>query len=162
MSFMNMKIICIGKIKEPSLLSLVEEYQKRISKYADINIIELPDESIPDNFSDKEADKIKQMEGEKMLKHIKPSDYVIALDLKGKELTSVEFADTLEKIPVQGFSTIDFVIGGSLGISKEVLESANLKISFSKLTFPHQLFRVFLLEQIFRAFKINHHEKYHL
>ena len=159
---MNIKIICVGKIKEKALTELIDEYKKRISKYATLDILELADEPIPDNVSDKDAEHIKDMEGEKMLKQIKPSDYVICLDLSGKELTSPEFADTLEKIPVQGFSTIDFIIGGSLGISQNVLQNCNLKLSFSKLTFPHQLFRVFLLEQIFRAFKINHHEKYHL
>ena len=151
-----------GKIKETAITALLQEYQKRILKYATLQIIELADEAIPENCSLKDAERIKDIEGEKMMNAIKPSDYVIALDLKGKELTSEEFAETMEKIPVQGFSTIDFIIGGSLGISQKVLSECNLKLSFSKLTFPHQLFRVFLLEQIFRAFKINHHEKYHL
>ncbi len=152
----------MGKIKEQALTELIAEYQKRIAKYASLEMIELSDEPIPENFSAKEAELIKKKEGEKMAKVIKPSDYVICLDLKGKELTSIEFAQTLEQIPVQGFSTIDFVIGGSLGIDSKIVASSNLVLSFSKLTFPHQLFRVFLLEQIFRGFKINHHEKYHL
>ena len=159
---MNFNIICVGKIKESALTELILEYQKRISKYAHLEILELSDEPIPEHFSEKEALGVQKIEGEKMLKLIKPSDFVIALDPKGKELSSEEFAETLDKIPVQGFSTIDFVIGGSLGISKEVLANSNLRLSFSKLTFPHQLFRLVLLEQIFRAQKINHHERYHL
>ena len=159
---MNIRIICLGKIKEDSLKNLIDEYKKRISKYANIEIIELADESIPENCSSKEMEHIKELEGQKILKQIKPSDYVISLDLKGKELTSEEFSDTLFQIPVKGFSTIDFVIGGSLGIDAQIVANSNLVLSFSKLTFPHQLFRVFLLEQIFRAYKIMNHEKYHL
>jgi 23S rRNA (pseudouridine1915-N3)-methyltransferase len=150
---MNIRIICLGKIKEDSLKSLIEEYKKRISKYANIEIIELADESIPDNCSLKEAERIKELEGQKILKQVKSSDFVISLDLKGKELSSEEFSDTLFQIPVKGFSTIDFIIGGSLGIDSNIVTNSNLVLSFSKLTFPHQLFRVFLLEQIFRGFK---------
>ena len=160
--FMNIRIICLGKVKEDSLKALIDEYKKRISKYANIEIIELADESIPENCSNKEMEHIKELEGQKIMKQMKPSDFVISLDLKGKELSSEEFSDTLCQIPVKGFSTIDFVIGGSLGIDSQIVTNSNLVLSFSKLTFPHQLFRVFLLEQIFRAFKIMNHEKYHL
>ena len=158
---MNIKIICLGKIKEKSLVSLIDEYKKRISKYASLEIIELADESIPDSCSLKEAENIKTIECEKISKHIKPSDYVISLDLTGKQLSSEELAEKFQNITLNGSSTIDFIIGGSLGLTRELVANSNYVLSFSKLTFPHQLIRLFLLEQIFRSFKINNNEKYH-
>ena len=158
---MNIKIICLGKIKEKSLATLIDEYKKRISKYSNIEIIELSDEPIPDSCSEKEAQYIKKTECDKISKYIKPNDYVISLDLKGTELTSEEFSSKIQDITLNGYSTIDFVIGGSLGLTREFVTNSNLVLSFSKLTFPHQLFRVFLLEQIFRSFKIANNERYH-
>lgn len=158
---MNIKIICLGKIKETSLANLIDEYKKRISKYAHLEIIELQDEAIPDSFSYKEAENIKKIECEKITKHIKSNDYVIALDLTGKQLSSPELSEKIQDITLNGFSTIDFVIGGSLGLTHDLVTNSNLVLSFSKLTFPHQLIRLFLMEQIFRSFKIINNEKYH-
>ena len=158
---MNIKLICIGKLKEKYLLDGINEYSKRISKYANVDIIELPDEPIPDNPSQKEIDAIKKKEADKIKNHIDSHDFICALDLSGKQFTSEEFAEKVNDITVQGYSTIDFIIGGSLGLDKELVTSSNMVMSFSKLTFPHQLFRMILLEQIFRAFKINNNETYH-
>ena len=158
---MNIKIICLGKLKEKYLLDGVNEYLKRISKYSSINIIELQDEAIPENPSQKEILHIQSVEAEKIKKQIKPQDFVISLDLTGKELSSEEFANKLQDISLKGFGTIDFIIGGTTGISRELVANSNFVLSFSKLTFPHQLIRLFLTEQIFRAFKILNNEKYH-
>lgn len=158
---MNIKIICIGKLKEKYLLDGISEYTKRISKYSNVNIIELNDEPIPDNPSQKEIDIIKKKEADKIATSIDSHDYVCALDLSGKQLTSEEFAEKVSDITVQGFNTICFLIGGSLGLDKELVTKSNMVMSFSKLTFPHQLFRMILLEQIYRAFKINNNETYH-
>ncbi|MBR3280838.1 MAG: 23S rRNA (pseudouridine(1915)-N(3))-methyltransferase RlmH [Clostridia bacterium] len=158
---MNIRIICLGKIKEKYLHDGIEEYKKRISKYANIEIIELSDEPIPDNASQKEIDNIKKKEADKIKNSIDSHDFVCSLDLSGKQLTSEEFANKINEITLNGFSTIDFIIGGSLGIHKELVTNSNMAISFSKLTFPHQLFRMILLEQIYRAFKINNNETYH-
>lgn len=158
---MNIKIICLGKLKEKYLLDGVNEYLKRISKYANINIVELQDETIPENASPKEIERIQTIEAEKIKKHIKQQDYVISLDLTGKQLSSEEFAEKIQDISLKGFGTIDFIIGGTTGISRELVTNSNFIFSFSKLTFPHQLIRLFLTEQIFRAFKISNNEKYH-
>ncbi len=158
---MNIKIICLGKLKEKYLLDGVNEYIKRISKYANISIIELPDETIPENPSEKEVLHIQEIEAEKIKKNIKPQDYIISLDLTGKQLTSEEFADKIQDISLKGFGTIDFIIGGTTGLSRSLVTNSNFVFSFSKLTFPHQLIRLFLSEQIFRAFKILNNEKYH-
>ena len=134
---------------------------KRIGKYANISIIELPDEAIPDSPSLKEIQHIKSIEAEKIKKQIKPQDFVISLDLRGKTFTSEEFASKIQDISVKGYGTIDFIIGGTVGLDDEIVTNSNLVFSFSKLTFPHQLIRLFLSEQIFRAFKILNNEKYH-
>ena len=159
---MNIKILCVGKIKEESIYSAIKEYAKRISKYASFEIIEVADEPIPSNPSSKDIDNIKKLEADKMRKHIKSSDYVIALDLTGTQFTSEELADKIQNITINGFSNITFIIGGSLGIDRDLVKESNYVLSFSKLTFPHQLIRLFLIEQIFRSFKIINHEKYHL
>lgn len=156
---LHINIVCVGKIKESYLKDALNEYSKRLSKYCKLNIIELNDEPIPNNLNEKIAANIKINEGIKILSQIKNS-YVITLDLKGKQYTSEEFSKKLEKIYLNN-SSITFIIGGSLGISTDVLEKSNELISFSKMTFPHQLIRVFLLEQIFRAFKIQNNETYH-
>lgn len=158
---MNITIIAVGKLKEKYLKSAIDEYSKRLGRYCKIHIIEVADEKTPDNASAKDELIIKEKEGEKILKNIKDNIFVIALDLKGKMLSSEEFADYIDKSAVAGKSNFAFVIGGSLGLSKEVLSRANYKLCFSKMTFPHQLFRIMLLEQIYRAFRINKGEPYH-
>lgn len=147
------KILCVGKIKEKFFASAIEEYQKRLSKYTKLEIIELPDFSLSDELN-------REKEGEMILEHIKDKEYVITLEIEGNHLSSIEFSKTLEKIKLEN-SNITFVIGGSNGLSDKVKERSNYALSFSKMTFPHQLFRILLLEQIYRAFKIENHESYH-
>lgn len=158
---MNIKIICLGKIKESYLTEGINEYTKRISKYSNIEIIELPDEALPASPSEKELLYIKQKEAEKISKYIKPSDFVCTLDLTGKQITSEELAEKIQNITLNGFSTIDFIIGGTVGLDNSLVNNSNYVLSFSKLTFPHQLIRLFLTEQLFRSFKIINNEKYH-
>ena len=160
---LNIKIICIGKVKENSLKSLINEYEKRISKYAKLEIIELDDEKIPQNSSDAVEEQVKITESNKIIDKLKkyPNADVILLDLKGKSYSSEEFTQKIDYIQTYSNSNIIFVIGGSLGMSQELLNMYSDKICFSKMTFPHQLIRLFLLEQIFRAFKILNNETYH-
>ena len=160
---LNIKIICIGKVKENSLKSLINEYEKRISKYAKLEIIELDDEKIPQNSSDAIEEQVKITESNKIIDKLKkyPNADVILLDLKGKSYSSEEFTQKIDYIQTYSNSNIIFVIGGSLGMSQELLNMYSDKICFSKMTFPHQLIRLFLLEQIFRAFKILNNETYH-
>ena len=148
------KIITVGSIKEKYLKDAIEEYTKRISKYTNIEIIEVKDEGLV------EPTKSIQLEEEKILKHINDRDYIITLEIEGKELSSTELAEKLDKIQLEA-STITFIIGGSYGLSQNIKDKAKLHLSFSKITFPHQLFRVLLLEQIYRSFKINNNESYH-
>lgn len=148
------KIICVGKIKEKYLTSAIEEYQKRISKYTKIEIIEVLDEGI------EEVNKVLKIEGERIKKHLGPKDYIITLEIKGQEISSIELTKLLEKVNLD-YSNITFIIGGSYGLSEEIIRSSNYHLSFSKLTLPHQLFRVLLLEQIYRTYKIRNNEKYH-
>lgn len=158
---MTITIITVGKLKEKYLKEAIDEYSKRLSRYCRLDIIEIPDEKTPDNASEKEEAAIKEKEGQAILNKIKDNMFVIAMDLGGKQLTSQEFADYIENLGVIGNSNIAFIIGGSLGISKSVLSRANYKLCFSKMTFPHQLFRVMLLEQIYRGFRIIKGEPYH-
>lgn len=158
---MNITIICVGKLKEKYLINGINEYSKRLSRYCKLNIIEIQDEKAPENISQKEIEQIKDTEGNKILRYIKEDMYVIALDIQGKMLTSEELSKHVSKLGVQGKSNIVFVIGGSVGLSKKILERANYKLSFSKMTFPHQLMRLILLEQIYRSFKIIKGEPYH-
>lgn len=158
---MNITVISVGKLKEKYLKEAIEEYTKRLQRYCKISIIELQDEKTPDNASEKEELQIKSKEGEAILKNIKDNSFVIALDLKGKMLSSEEFSLYIGELGVSGKSDIVFVIGGSLGLSQEVLSRSNYKLCFSKMTFPHQLFRVMLLEQIYRGFRIMKGEPYH-
>lgn len=155
----HINIVCVGKIKENYLKDAILEYSKRLSKYCKLNIIEITDEPIPNNLSEKASNNIKNIEGNKILNYLNNS-YVISLDLKGKQYSSEEFSGKIENISFNN-SNISFVIGGSLGLSKEVLEKSNELICFSKMTFPHQLIRVFLAEQLFRSFKIQNNETYH-
>lgn len=158
---MNITIICVGKIKEKYLKSAIDEYTKRLSRYCKLNIVELGDEKTPDNASEKEELLIKEKEGEAILKSIKDNMFVIALELKANMLSSEELSNYIRDLGIKGESNIAFVIGGSLGLSKAVLARANYKLCFSKMTFPHQLFRVMLLEQVYRGFRIISGEPYH-
>lgn len=157
---LTINIVCIGKIKEKFFKDAIDEYSKRLSKYCKLNIVELPDEKIPDKINTNIENDIKSKECTNMINHIKKDSYIICLDLNGKEFSSEQFSKKIEDISMES-SQITFVIGGSLGLNQEILSLANQKICFSKMTFPHQLIRVFLLEQIFRAFKISNGETYH-
>ena len=157
---LNINIICVGKIKEKYLKDAVDEYTKRLSKYCKLSITELNDEKIPDKLYPRLEQEIKIKECTNILNHIKKAPFIAALDLNGEELTSVDFSKKLENISMD-FSNVTFIIGGSLGLTEDLLKKCNLKICFSKMTFPHQLIRIFLLEQIFRAFKIQNGETYH-
>lgn len=157
---MKIKIYAIGRIKDFYKLG-VDEYIKRLSSYTKVEVVELKDESISDNPSNKEIEKVKMNESNRVLSLLKDNEYLIALDLNKKEYDSIEFATFLkEKLESNG-ANISFVIGGSYGLSDELKSRANTSISFSKMTFPHQLARLILLEQIYRAFKINNNETYH-
>ena len=158
---MRINIVCVGKIKEKYLKLVIDEFKKRLSKYCKLEIIELEDEKAPENLSDKEMLMIKEKEGKKILSKIKDNSYVIALAIDGKNLSSEELAETINKLGVRGISNITFVIGGSLGLSDEFLSRADYKLSFSKMTFQHQLMRLILLEQVYRAYRINNGEPYH-
>ncbi len=158
---MLIKIVCVGKIKEKFYRDAAAEYSKRLSRYARIEIVECTDEKTPDNASVDLCDQIKSREGERILSKIKDGDYVIALSIEGKMYSSEALSGHLDKLMVSGKSTIVFVIGGSLGLAEGVLMRANEKLSFSAMTFPHQLMRVILLEQIYRSFRIIKGEPYH-
>jgi 23S rRNA (pseudouridine1915-N3)-methyltransferase len=158
---MKISIISVGKLKEKYLVDGIAEYKKRISKYAEVNEIVLKDEPIPDKSNDTIDNDIKIKEGKKIIENIPQHSFVITLDLKGHMLDSVELANKIEEIKTYNNSHIVFIIGGSLGISKEVLAKANYSLCFSKMTFPHQLMKLILMEQIYRAFKINNNETYH-
>ena len=157
---LSINIICIGKIKEKFFKDAINEYSKRLSKYCKLNILELPDEKIPEKTNLNIENDIKSKECNNIINHIKKDSYIICLDLKGKELTSEELSKNIENISMQS-SQITFIIGGSLGLNEKLLNLANQSICFSKMTFPHQLIRIFLLEQLFRAFKISNGETYH-
>ncbi len=158
---MNVKILCVGKIKEKFYRDAIDEYLKRLSKYASVTVVEVADEKTSENASDTEIDIVKEKEGERLLKHINERDFVIALAILGKQMDSVAFSKYIEDLGISGKSTIDFVIGGSLGLSDTVLKRSDFQISFSKMTFPHQLMRVVLLEQIYRGMRIMKNEPYH-
>ena len=158
---MKITILCVGKIKEKFFRMAVDEYVKRLGRYCQLEIVETLDEKTPDGASLKEEEQIKEKEGERLLKNIKPSAYVIALAIEGKSRSSEELADKLERLGVSGNSHITFIIGGSLGLSENVLKRADMLLSFSRMTFPHQLMRVILLEQIYRSYRIIQGEPYH-
>ena len=157
---MKVSIICVGKIKEKFFTDAIKEYSKRISRFADFEITELPDERIPDNASEKESEQIKIREGEKILSKIDPRSYVISLCIEGKTLDSVELANTMRNA-YQTANRITFIIGGSLGLSDKVKSHSDLKLSFGRMTLPHQLMRVVLTEQVYRSFMINSGATYH-
>lgn len=158
---MQIEIVAVGKIKEKYLNLGINEFTKRLSPYCKLGITEISDQPTPDNASTAEELAIKKKEGEKILGKIKDQSYVIVLAIEGKMLSSEDLAAQMDKLAVTGNSHVTFIIGGSLGLSEDVLKRANLLMSFSKMTFPHQLMRLFLLEQVYRAFRINRGEPYH-
>lgn len=158
---MKITIISVGKIKEKYFVDAISEYRKRLSKYVNFELVEVKDEPTKENSSDKELDLVKQIEGERIIEKLPKDSYVITLEINGKSLSSEEFAKEFIQITNYHSSSIVFVIGGSLGLSKDVSNLANYKLSFSSMTFPHQLMKVILLEQIYRAFRINNNEPYH-
>ena len=158
---MNIKLITVGKIKEKYYKDAISEYSKRLTSYCKLNIIEVNDEKTKEGASDNENEVVLRKEKDRILKHINDSDYVIALAIDGKSMDSVEFANAINKLGINSVSNICFIIGGSLGLHNDVLNKANMRLSFSDMTFPHQLMRVILLEQIYRAYRIINNEPYH-
>ena len=158
---MNISIITIGKLKEKYLKQGINEYLKRLSAYAKIDIIELPDEKAPEQLSLAEMEQVKNKEGERILGKVSDDTHVIALAIEGKQRSSEELAKEMDKLATYGKSKVAFVIGGSLGLSGAVMKRANDTLSFSKMTFPHQLMKLILLEQVYRGFRINRGEPYH-
>ena len=158
---MKISILTVGKIKEAFYREAIEEFKKRLSRYVKLEIIEVADEKTPEITSSQEVLQVKEKEGQRLEKYLKEDAYVIALAIEGKQLDSVSFSDTINELGLRGTSHIQFLIGGSLGLSPEILKRADFQLSFSKMTFPHQLMRVVLLEQIYRSFRIINHEPYH-
>ena len=158
---MEIRIVTVGKIKEKYLNDGIAEYAKRLSRYCKLTFCQVPDEKTPDKASDALNEQIKNTEAQRLMKQIREQDYVIAPALDGKMLDSVELSDLIARLGVQGKSSIVFVIGGSLGLSDAVLKRADYKLSFSRMTFPHQLMQMILLEQIYRGYRIMNHEPYH-
>ena len=157
---MNITVICIGKLKEKYLKEAVSEYSKRLSRFVKLDIAELPDCKIPENASPAQERAVLDKEGEKILSRIKPDSYTVAMCIEGKQLSSTEFARELNQISMVS-GNITFIIGGSLGLSDDVKKRADMHLSFGRITLPHQLMRVILLEQVYRGYKINNHEAYH-
>lgn len=158
---MNITVITVGKIKEKYILGGIKEFEKRLSKYCKLKMIEVPDQKAPENLSEAEMEEVKRKEGEKILSKLPNGTYLIALAIEGKQLSSEELSKTIDKLGVEGNSNITFVIGGSLGLHEDVLRRSNMKLSFSKMTFPHQLMKLILLEQVYRSFRISRGEPYH-
>ena len=158
---MKITLITVGKIKEKYLKDAIAEYSKRLSKYCKLTVIEVADEKTPGQASEAVENSIRTKEGERILKHIKEDMYVITLEIGGKMLSSEELSAKLEELGLKGKSNVAFVIGGSIGLGEEVLARSDYALSFSKMTFPHQLMRVILLEQIYRSYRIIHREPYH-
>lgn len=158
---MNINIVCVGKLKEKYWRDAVAEYSKRLGRFCSLTITELKEERLPDNASPAEEQKVIDTEGQNILRTVKNDDYVIALDVKGKGLSSEQLAEKIGDLGLQGRSNLVMIIGGSLGLSEEVRRRADFRLSFSAMTFPHQMMRVILLEQVYRAFKILHNETYH-
>lgn len=158
---MKITILAVGKVKEKFYRQAVDEFQKRLSRYCKLEIIAVADERTPDTASVAEEYQIKEKEGKKLLRYIREGDYVCALAIEGAQPDSIELAKKIEKLGIDGRSNITFIIGGSLGLSDEILKKTDYKLSFSNMTFPHQLMRVILLEQIYRSYRIIHKEPYH-
>lgn len=158
---MKITVIAVGKIKEKYYRDALTEYEKRLSRYCKLEIVEVEDEKTPEGASVAEEDRIRGKEAERIFKYVKEDAFVLTLEIAGKMYDSLEFAGKLEKLGVQGISHLQFIIGGSLGLHEKVCRRADMAVSFSKMTFPHQLMRVILLEQIFRSYRIIHGEPYH-
>lgn len=158
---MQIRIIAVGKIKEKYLREGIQDYKQRLSKYAKVDIIELTDEKTPDGASPATEENIRQIEGKRILDQIRVDEHCLVLDIAGTSLSSTDLADRLDSLATYGKSKLAIIIGGSLGLSDEILARADERISFSAMTFPHQLMRLILLEQIYRAYKINRNEPYH-
>ena len=158
---MNITILCVGQIKEKYFRDAIAEYQKRLSRYCKLQMIEVADEKTKENASEAENDLIRKKEGERLLKHIKDSDYCITLEIDGKMLTSEGLSKEIDRLGLAGKSSLVFVIGGSIGLDTAVLKRSDYALSFSKMTFPHQLMRVILLEQIYRSYRIMRGAPYH-
>ena len=158
---MKIKVVTVGKLKEKYLKDGIAEYSKRISRFAKLEMIELADEKTPDKASELENQKILEIEGQRILSKVGDRDFVIALAIEGKTFSSEEFSKQLEEASIKGFSTLTFIIGGSLGLAQDVKNRANLSVSFGRLTLPHQLMRLVLVEQIYRAFTIQQGSPYH-
>ena len=158
---MNIHIIAVGKIKEKYIKEGIDEFSKRLSRYVNLNTIEIPDEKAPENLSKKDMESVMEKEGGKIIAKIPQNSFVISLEIDGKNISSEMMSKKIEDIMVNGMNDITFIIGGSLGLSKEVKAMSNYKLSFSKMTFPHQIMRLILLEQIYRAFRIIKNEPYH-
>lgn len=158
---MNIRIVVVGKIREKFIQEGIKEYSKRLSRYVKLEILEVDDEKAPENLSEKEMEIVKNKEGERILSKIPSNTYVVSLAIDGKNLSSEELSRKIDDLGLEGIGDITFIIGGSLGISEEVLRRSDFKLSFSRMTFPHQLMRLILLEQIYRAFKISKGEPYH-
>ena len=158
---MKITIITVGKLKEKYLKQGIAEYTKRLSAYANIELVEVPDEKAPENLSAADMDIVKQKEGERILAKVSPDTYVITLEINGKQLTSEQLATHMDQLATYGKSKIAFIIGGSLGLGNEGLSRSDYALSFSKMSFPHQLMKLVLVEQIYRAFRINRNEPYH-
>lgn len=158
---MKITVLCVGKIKEDFYRMAVAEYAKRLGRYCNLQMIEVADEKTPDSASAAEEERIKEKEGERLLLHLRDDMHVIALAIDGREMDSTQMAGHMERLMLDGKSHAAFVIGGSLGLAKRVLQRADEQISFSKMTFPHQLMRVILLEQVYRSYRIMRHEPYH-
>ncbi len=157
---MNINVLCVGKIKEKYFTDAIAEYSKRLSRFVKLNIIEVADEKIPDNASEKEMEIVKNKEGERILSKLPANSFAVTLCVEGKELSSTELAAKISDVSMTS-SNITFIIGGSLGLSDDVKAASHLRLSFGRITLPHQLIRVVLLEQLYRAFKINNNETYH-
>ncbi len=158
---MKITVICVGKIKEKYFQDAIKEYSKRLSRYCKLDIVELVDEKTPDGCSEAIEEQIKAKEGERILNALKGDEYVVSLAIEGKKLDSVALANKMNNLGIQGNSHIAFIIGGSLGLDKRVTSKSDMLLSFSDMTFPHQLMRVILLEQVYRGFRIIHGEPYH-
>ena len=158
---MKIKVITVGKLKEKYLKDGIAEYSKRISRFAKLEMIELADEKTPDKASESENQKILEIEGQRILSKVGDRDFVIVLAIEGKTFSSEEFSKKLEEASIKGFSTLTFIIGGSLGLAQDVKKRSNLSVSFGRLTLPHQLMRLVLVEQIYRAFTIQQGSPYH-
>ena len=158
---MNIDIVCVGRIKEKYLRDAIDEYSKRLSRYCRLNIFEAADEKTSEEQGEALNKRVKKLEGERILKYLKDDAFKVTLEIEGKQLDSKELADKISGLGVRGISRIQFIIGGSLGLDDEIIARADMHLSFSRMTFPHQLMRVILLEQIYRSFKINSGEPYH-